>query len=336
MQGIQKDYEWYRFPARKEDGNVYTKIGLRATPEFYIMGDLQYRYVNYSISGTRKYPSLNVSEHFNFFNPKIGFRYHLKKASLYLSYAMANKEPNRTDFEQGSNEGPKHEKLQDIELGMEYKDGKKSFGATVYYMDYKDQLVLTGKLNDVGDAVRINVPDSYRLGLETWAGLEINKWLSLQGNVSVSRNKLKLFTDYIPRYDQNFEFEGYDTVRMKNTDISFSPWLTAFASVLVKPLKNLEFSINQKGVSKQYLDNTTSQNKKLKGYIVQDMQLRYSLSNKLVKTAEIIVQLNNLWNRIYETNGYTYSYFYSASLVKENFYYPMAGTNFMIGLNLHF
>jgi iron complex outermembrane receptor protein len=249
---------------------------------------------------------------------------------------VANKEPNRTDFETSSIEAPKREKLQDVELGVEYKDGKKNFGASAYYMVYKDQLVLTGKLNDVGDAVRINVPNSYRLGLETWAAYQMNTWLSLQGNVSISRNKLKLFTDYIPRYDLNFEFEGYDTVRLQNPDISFSPWLTAYAGITIKPVKNLEVWINQKGVSKQYLDNTNSEHKKLQGYVVQDLQLRYSLNNKLVKTAELIFQLNNLWNKKYETNGYTYSYYYSASLVKENFYYPMAGTNFMVGLNLHF
>ena len=216
---------------------------------------------------------------------------------------------------------------------MEHK-GKAQYGATVYYMLYKDQLVLTGKLNDVGDAVRINVPDSYRLGLETWGTVQINKWLSVQGNITISNNKLKNYVDYIPKYDVNFDFTGYDTVRLKNSDISFSPRLTAFGGINIKPIKNFEIALNNKGVSKQYLDNTSSENKKLKGYFVQDAQLRYSINKKTIRTAEVILQINNLWNKKYEANGYTFSYYYDTSLIKENFYYPMAGTNFLIALNI--
>ena len=334
QQGINKDHEWYRYPALKEDANVYGKMGYKITDQLYAMADIQYRFVKHTINGTRKFPLLTVSRNFNFFNPKLGLNYSLKKFNLYASYATANKEPNRTDFETGSAaQEPKPERLHDFEAGMEHK-GKAQYGATVYYMLYKDQLVLTGKLNDVGDAVRINVPDSYRLGLETWGTVQINKWLSVQGNITISNNKLKNYVDYIPKYDVNFDFTGYDTVRLKNSDISFSPRLTAFGGINIQPIKNFEIALNNKGVSKQYLDNTSSENKKLKGYFVQDAQLRYSINKKTIRTAEVILQINNLWNKKYEANGYTFSYYYDTSLIKENFYYPMAGTNFLIALNI--
>jgi iron complex outermembrane receptor protein len=334
--GIPKEYQWYKYPAVKDDGNVYGKFGYKATDKIYLLADAQYRHVSHEITGTRKFPKLNIKNEYNFFNPKLGVNYTGNGFTAYASYAVANKEPNRNDFETGAAiQTPKPERLHDLEAGIEHKTGKLNVGATVYYMRYKDQLVLTGKLNDVGDAVRINAPKSYRLGIEAFGGVQINKWINVQGNVTVSDNKLKNYVDYIPKYNTDFDFTGYDTIRLKESQISFSPWLTAFAAINVKPVKNLEISLNNKGVSKQYLDNTNSQYKQIKGYFVQDAVVRYTINNKLVKATELVLQVNNLWNRTYETNGYTYSYYYDNYLVKENFYYPMAGTNFMLALNIH-
>ena len=186
----------------------------------------------------------------------------------------------------------------------------------------------------MGDAVRINVPKSYRLGLETWGSITINKWIQLNGNVTLSKNKLKKYQDYIAMYDANFEFTRYDTLRLNQSEISFSPAVTAFAGLVIKPIKNFEINFNSKSVSKQFLDNTGSEQKKLNGYFVQDAQLRYSINKKTIKKAELVLQVSNLWNKKYEANGYTYSYYYDASLVKENFYYPMAGTNFLLAFNV--
>lgn len=334
-QGIDKNREWYRYPALKEDANIYGKVGYNITGKLYALADVQYRYVTHTMDGTRKFPSLSVSEQFNFFNPKIGLNYSLKKFILYASYAIANKEPNRTDFETSANSNPpRPERLHDLEAGLQRIAGNAQYGATLYYMKYKDQLVLTGKLNDVGDAVRINVPKSYRLGLETWGSITINKWIQLNGNVTLSKNKLKKYQDYIAMYDANFEFTRYDTLRLNQSEISFSPAVTAFAGLVIKPIKNFEINFNSKSVSKQFLDNTGSEQKKLNGYFVQDAQLRYSINKKTIKKAELVLQVSNLWNKKYEANGYTYSYYYNASLVKENFYYPMAGTNFLLAFNV--
>jgi iron complex outermembrane receptor protein len=334
-QGIGQDYEWYRYPSLKEDANVYGKFGYKLGDGLYALADLQYRYVRHNINGTRKFPGLRVSENFNFFNPKFGLTYSLKKIKLYASYAMGNKEPNRTDFETGTAlQVPKPERLHDFEAGIESKGSEKSYGATMYYMLYKNQLVLTGKINDVGDGVRINVPHSYRLGFETWGNVQLNERLGIQGNITVSNNKIKNYADYIPKYNSDFDFISYDTLRLKTSDISFSPRVTAFAGINIKPAKNFEISINNKAVSKQYLDNTRSESKKLKGYFVQDAQLRYTIHKKFIRLAELVLQVNNLLNRKYEANGYTFSYFYDSLLIRENFYYPMAGTNFLLAFNL--
>jgi iron complex outermembrane receptor protein len=334
--GAPNNYEWYRFPALKDDANVYAKYGYNIAPNLYLMADLQYRYVRHVVTGTRKFPTLNVSREFNFFNPKAGIRYEGHGYSLYASYALGQKEPNRTDYETGAGiADPKAEKLHDIEAGIEHQGQRAQYGVNGFYMLYKDQLVLTGKLNDVGDPIRVNVPNSYRLGIEAWGGLAINRWLSVQGNVTVSRNVLQQFSDYVPRYDVNFDFDGYDTLQYSNTQIAYSPWLTSAASIVARPAKGLEFSLISKGVSKQYLDNSAQANRQLRGYFVQDAELRYNWTpGHYLRGIETFVRVNNIWNRAYESNGYTYSYKYDNSLIRENFYYPMAGTNVLVGLNV--
>jgi len=333
-QGIGKDHEWYRYPSSKDDGNIYAKLGYRATQRLYVLGDLQYRFATHRISGTRKFPGLEVDRSFRFFNPKLGVFYDGDFLDAYISYAVAKKEPNRTDFETAAAETPRHEQLHDWELGISHNGSGKSFGATIYYMNYTDQLVLTGKINDVGDAIRINVPLSYRLGLEVWGGIQLSRWLRLEGNAAISSNRLQAFTDYVAMYDADFEFTGYDTLRFSRVPIAFSPALVTYASVQAEPLKGLALSLNTKSVSSQYLDNTGSGAKMIRGYITQDLQARYVFVPVKGMDVELVFQVNNLWNRTYESNGYTYSYYYDSSLVKENFYYPAAGRNWMAGVNI--
>ena len=328
------NYEWYRYPSKKRDGNLYTKYNY-SVDKFNFLLDLQYRYVSHTIRGTRKVPDLMVSKNFNFFNPKAGIFYNGGYVNLYASYALAHKEPNRTDFESSTTDTPPQvESLHDFEAGVEHKGSATSWGATAYYMLYNNQLVLSGKINDVGEAIRLNVPNSYRLGLEAWGSVKINRWLGINANITASRNRLKDFTDYTPAYDADFNFTGYDTLKLSSSEISFSPSLTAFAGLSLKPFKNFLVEWNSKVVSKQYLDNTQSEFKKLNGYFVQDARAVYTLKRKNADLADFIFQVSNLWNKKYETNGYTYSYFYDNSLVKENFYFPMSGTNLMVGLNI--
>ncbi|HEX2535758.1 MAG TPA: TonB-dependent receptor plug domain-containing protein, partial [Chitinophagaceae bacterium] len=335
QQGVNKDHEWYRYPALKDDANLYVKGSFPVAEHWSLMGDLQYRYVRHRLDGSRKVPELDVNARYHFVNPKAGLFYRRDGFSGYLSYARAQKEPNRNDFEAAFGGAlPAHEELHDFEAGVEQAGKNLRYGATIYYMRYKNQLVLTGKLSDTGDPIRINVPKSYRLGLEAWAGTALTDWLFLEANATISRNRLQQYTDYIPRYDTEFEFAGYDTLRLPRSEISFSPWLTAFGAVRVLPFKGTELTLNNKAVSKQYLDNTESKSRRLNGYFVQDLVGRYTLPLKKDVSVELVLQVSNLWNRKYESNGYTYSYFYDTTLVKENFYYPMAGRNYMAGLNI--
>ena len=199
-------------------------------------------------------------------------------------------------------------------------------------MYYKDQLVLTGEINDVGAYTRTNIPKSYRAGVEMVAAAEFAPWLNAAGNVSVSKNKVIDFTEYIDDYDNG----GQQTKQHSSTDIAFTTNIIAGATINFIPLKNAEFSLISKYVGKQYLDNTQSDTRQLNAYYTQDARIIYTISKACLKELNIILQANNLFNKPYEPNGYTFSYYYGGSLRTENYYFPMAGTNFMIGVNVKF
>ncbi len=333
--GIPNDYRWYFYKAKKKDFSLYSKHEYKFTSHLTAMIDLQYRRVDYMINGTRKFPDLRVGETFNFFNPKAGLNYSIGAMNIYASYAIANKEPNRTDYETGTATAmPKREQLQDAELGVEKNTLQYSWGINLYYMNYKDQLVLTGKINDVGDAVRINVPKSYRAGVELQGRYTFNPYITISGNLNLSENKIKNFTDNIPRYDVNFDLVNQEPYFYKKPDLAFSPNVVGSAVLQLTPFSNALVNLSGKYVGDQYLDNTGDKSKQLNGYFVQDVRLQYTFKFAGAKDIVLAGIVNNLWNRKYETNGYTYSYIYDQSLVKENFYYPMAGRNFMLLLNV--
>jgi iron complex outermembrane receptor protein len=248
----------------------------------------------------------------------------------YLSYAQANKEPNRNDFEAAINEQPKKETLHDFEAGISKRTVKYNIGATAYYMLYKDQLVLTGKINNVGSYTRVNVPSSFRLGVELQGSYIFNRWVNANANLSLSRNKIKDFTEYIDDYDNGTQLP----VRHHNTDISFSPPIVAGSAINIIPLKNLEVSLLSKYAGRQYLDNTQMKNRSLDGYFVQDVRAGLIINKWIFTEWNISGQLNNIFNKKYEPNGYTFSYIYGNSFTTENYYYPMAGTNFMLAVNI--
>ncbi|MEP6468039.1 MAG: TonB-dependent receptor, partial [Parafilimonas sp.] len=222
----------------------------------------------------------------------------------------------------------------DFEAAIERKTKQYNFSATLYYMLYKDQLVLTGKINDVGSYTRINVPKSYRAGTELQAGAVINSWLNVNGNVSFSVNKIKSFVEYLDGYDADFNYIGQQNIEHKNTDISFSPNTIVAGTVTFIPLKNMQLNLVSKYVSKQYLDNTQNINRSLPSYFTEDVRLNYSLYKKLFNEIDFIVAVNNIFNKLYEPNANTYPYIYAGGVVNDNYYYPAATTNFMVGVNI--
>lgn len=328
--GVNDDFKYYDQPAKKTDANIYAKLQhqLSSTLSFFV--DMQYRFVDYKMNGFKDNPTLIIDRKFNFINPKLGLTYYKNNWQAFVSYAMANKEPNRDDFEAGQLAQPKKETLHDFELGFEKKTSSYSFGVTFYHMLYKDQLVLTGKVNDVGAYTRTNVDNSYRSGIELQGGYVFSSWLNAVANIAFSNNKIKAFTEYVDDYDNGGQF----AILHNNTNIAFSPATVASSSLNLAPIKNAEISFISKYVDKQFLDNAQSNGRILTDFYTQDVRAIYTIKNKLFKEWNIIGQLNNVFNKKYEPNGYTFSYISAGQFTTENYYFPMAGTNFMLAINI--
>jgi iron complex outermembrane receptor protein len=325
---------WYDLDASKKDFNVYGKWQQDITDQFQLFADAQYRRVDYDLLGFRDNPDLFINNTYDFFNPKIGLSYHQNNWLAYVSYSVAHKEPNRDDFEAGKDQQPKPETLQDWEAGIERKNNRSFLSANLYYMKYKDQLVLTGQINDVGAYTRTNIPNSYRLGIELQGSSMINKWLKAAANLTLSRNRIKNFTEYIDAYDAGYNWIGQDTKFYKESAISFSPDVIGAATVTFIPVKQLNIDLLSKYAGKQYLDNTENESRKLHPYFTEDVRAIYSFSKSWLKNVDLIFQVNNVFNKKYEPNGYTFSYYVASDLTTENYYYPMAGTNWMFGVNV--
>ena len=330
-EGFPKDYIYSDLPARKRDVNLYAKLLQSFGSGFSAFADLQGRFVDYEIRGFESNPGIRIHKNYSFFNPKAGISFNKNNYQVYLSYSVGAKEPNRDDFEAGLNQVPKPELLYDLEIGAEKKFSDNTFGVTFYYMNYHNQLVSTGKINDVGAYTRTNAPQSYRVGIELQSVAKFAKWLNASGNISFSKNKIKDFTEYADDYDNG----GQKVYQYKNTSISFSPDAVAAATVNINPVINCEISLQSKYVGRQFLDNTSHSDRSINPYYVQDVKISYRLTKKnIFKAVDFIFRLNNVLNKKYESNGYTYNYFYGGRLTVENYYFPMAGINFLAAVNI--
>jgi iron complex outermembrane receptor protein len=329
---VSADYHYYDYPATKWDENFYTKWMHKFNSKWQSFIDIQYRNVTHQMEGFEGNSNLSVHRIFQFVNPKMGITYTHNGWQGYLSYALGNKEPNRDDFQASILNQPRQESLQDLELGLEKRTQNLHYGATLYYMNYSNQLVLTGQINDVGSYTRTNVPKSYRLGIELQASVVMAEWLNIAGNITFSKNKIKSFTEYIDNYDTG----GQDAIIHQNTDISFSPNTIGSMSLNFQIKKNFGISLLNKFVGRQFMDNTQNESSKLDAYFTQDIRAVFSFKNKLLREWHVIGQLNNLFNVKYQPNGYAYSYIYNSARTNENGYYPMAGTNIMLTLNINF
>jgi len=328
---VPKDYKWYNLTAFKTDFNFYTKYQRRLSSRWEAFADVQYRTVNHTINGFRKNPTLKSGDKFSFINPKLGISYADTDGWLgFASFSIGNKEPNRDDFEAGVTQQPKHETLYDFELNLEQRKPTYNWSITGYYMYYNNQLVLTGKVNDVGAYARTNVPKSYRAGAELQAGVKPVSWFNANGNLTLSSNRILNFTEFVDDYDNGGQQEN----KFTSTPLSFSPAAVAGLTLNFIPVKNGEISLLNKYVSRQYLDNTGNKARSINPFLVNDIRFSYQLRFKQVKEVNLNFQLNNVLNRMYETNGYTFGYIYGGQTITENYYYPMAGINFMAGINI--
>ena len=327
---ISKDQKWYDHDAVKRENHVFGKW-LKKDGLINMFADLQLRSVSYRIDGFRDNPKLKVDKQWFFVNPKLGARLTKDNLSAFISYAIANKEPNRDDFEVSEQGSPKHETLHDLESGFETNIGKVNLIVTAYGMFYNNQLVLTGKVNDVGAYTRTNIANSYRAGVEIETSFKLNDLLKFSNNLALSRNKIKTFTDYYDDYDAG----GQVATVFSNTNIAFSPSVVNNVTLSILPWKNGELKLISKYVGAQFLDNTSRKDRRLDAFMVNDLQLMHSFQLKQIKSIDLFFQLNNFLNASYAPNGYTYSYQFGGEVSRNNFYFPMAGINIMTGCTIN-
>ena len=322
-------HEWYRSRSQKTDLNVYAKANWDLATAWNAYFDVQFRTVGYRMLGTAdKSLTLDSDNTYSFFNPKFGLTHQIsEKSKVYGSVSAGSKEPSRQDFVDNAAAVPRPEYLQDYEFGYERAGQRYGLQLNGYFMNYQDQLVLTGAVNSTGDAIRTNVEKSYRLGLETVLNYQISKRLVWSGNVTLSQNRIQNFQEKIFDYDLNQEV----VINHGNTDIAFSPSVI-YGSALTYTKGAFEASLLRKYVGKQYLDNTSDDARSLAAYNTHDIRLKYTLKKGPVFT----LLLNNVRNEQYSSNGYTYSYRFGGATTTENFYYPQAGFNFLLGASIRF
>jgi iron complex outermembrane receptor protein len=324
----------------KNDLSVFSKANYKLNDKVSLYGDLQVRNVTYKTFGnTSDLVDFEVDKAFTFFNPKAGVTYDLNtNNSFYISYARANREPNRTDFESNNNIEP--EQLNDFELGWRHKKGNFTFNANAYYMLYNQQLVLSGRLDDVGNPIRTNSGESYRLGLELEAIVPITPKLTLQPNITLSTNKNK---------ETIVSLNG-ELVNLGKTDISFSPELVAANAIVYQPMKNFQMALLSKYVGEQYMGNTDNPDSKLDSFFVNDFNFTYTMtlqdnegSKPFLDSIVFTGLVNNIFNEKYVSNGYFGSFDFedpnSPTGISTGFFsgfYPQATTNFLLGVTLNF
>ncbi len=337
-------HRYYDNNGFKRDFNSFVKLTHEVTDQVQAFVDLQYRYISYDFVGLawvhQELQALEQTAVFHFFNPKAGLSWTPSSANTFYAYAgIANREPVRRDFTESSPESrPRHETMHNVELGYRHAASRLKLGANFYLMNYRDQLVLTGEINDTGGYTRTNIDDSYRAGLELEAGYIFNRWLQWNGNLTLSRNKIARFVEYSDKYDNNWSWVGVDERVYENTDIAFSPSVIAASSLAVKPVAEVGLSLNTKYVGQRYIDNTMNSDRMLDAYLVHDLRLNYLLRPRLFSELELVVQVNNLLGAIYETNAWIYKGVVGdAGLVTiSDGYFPQAGRHFLVGLNLRF
>lgn len=329
--GFPNDYRYYYNVANKTDWNAYAKWQHRFNATWNSFLDLQDRVITYYLNGFDDNPGLYVHKDFNFFNPKAGISYSGSEGwNGYASIGIAGHEPNRGDFEANEQQQPKAEHLTDVEINFGKKRPKLTWNATLYYMHYRDQLVLTGKINDVGEYTRTNIPKSYRAGVELQAAWKPLTWFDVSANLTLSRNRIDNFTEYLDDYDN-----GTQKVNRYNlTDIALSPDIIGGAVFDVNLTRSLTVSMISKYVSRQFLDNTSQTSRSLDPFFYENARMTWKVPQHLFREVQLIGMAYNILNAHYEPNGYTSSYISNQEVVTNNFYFPAATVNYMCSVNI--
>lgn len=326
---------WYHSTGDKSDGNVFVKGHYQLTSRLSSYADIQVRSIEYAIKGNDDdLRDVTQDRSYLFFNPKAGLTYQPGGGQrMYLSFATAHREPTRSDFtDADSGLVPKPERLNDYELGYHIHRPTYYAGMNVYYMDYKDQLILTGQINNVGAPIMMNAPRSFRMGVEFEAAVKFHNTIEVAGNMTLSRNLIFNFTEYIDDWDNG----GQVWMQLGNPNISFSPSVISALSIKAEPFKNLTTELRSKYVGRQYIDNTSSLDRSLDPYLVSDLLVSYKLTPGWASGVEIQGKVINLFDEEYETYAWVYRYLYGGKEYTMDGYFPQAGRNFMLGLVMRF
>jgi iron complex outermembrane receptor protein len=344
------DYQYYDSDAKKLDASAFIKALFHINDSWDVFGDMQYRHVGYKTDGYNdkfyedentgeiKKHYLDIDKKYDFFNPKVGVSFHQDGHRAFFSAALSHREPERNNFtDNGSYPAPKAESLLDFELGYSYSAQNWRAGATLYYMDYTDQFVQTGAQSDIGEALTTNIKDSYRMGVELTAGVDLTPWLSIEGNAALSQNKIKDFDEVVEDWDNGSQNIHYD-----NSTLAFSP-STILNGFVNFHLKGWTATWHTGYVSRMYLDNTENKDRSLPGYSVSNFNLNYSLPvKKFLKEIVFGANINNIFNQHFAQSGWVYSAIYSSGgHPNDNRYYqigyvPSAGITAMGSITLRF
>jgi len=352
--------EYYRSSVTKWDRNIYLKANYELLPKLNVYADFQYRRVTYQLHGTNDQwddtingsqggmQILNIDKKYDFFNPKAGLFYRPNQNNdLFASFAVANREPTRTNYTDGSaSTWPKPETLYDTELGYKFHNNKFSIGANAYFMYYHDQLILTGKINDIGEALTENIAKSFRSGIELVGSVKPISWLRWDYSATFSYNRIADFTETVNVVDENWIPTGECVSKLyHNTPIGFSPDLLA-NSMITFTKGNFEVGLQSVYVGKQFVDNTGNAERRLSDYFVNNLRLSYSLPVKGIRAIDFTLLVNNLFNEMYISNAWSSPYIsqntvnpiYDQTTPVDNYFgcFPQAGTNFLAGVTVKF
>ena len=345
------NHQYYWNKAEKFDNNFYAKADYKYSEATQLYIDLQGRSIDYIFEGLD--PEGNAAEqevNLEFFNPKFGLHHTLNESQvLYASFGVANKEPNRSDYTESSPESrPTHETLYDTEIGYKQVGNKMTFGANFYFMKYENQLVMTGKMNDVGGRTHVNVTESFRKGIELEGIYKLTTKLTWAANMTLSENKI--VTPFIEDVD-NWDTWGVDQVTHENTNLAFSPNIIWTSQLNYQFDKNTSIDLISKYVGEQFIDNTSSEDRMLNDYLVNNLRLTYDWESKIFKTAKVSLQINNLFNNEYISNAWIYRFIsdnwdpresdhYVNADSEKGYnmagYFPQATRNYLLGLTLGF
>lgn len=329
----EKKHEWYYNNGLKTDYNAFAKLNWQVSPLMRAFADLQYRGINYEMSGEDDdLISLDQKHDFSFFNPKAGLYFTPNNRHSFYAFAgVSNREPTRTNFKDAKNDPdatPQSERLFDIEIGHNYQSSIFSSGINFYYMHYNDQLVPTGEKSNSGYDIMTNVPDSYRAGVELVTAVRLVSWLNWDMNVTLSRNIIKDYVETAVNYTETWEEETI-TKELGETQIAYSPSISGSSNLTAGIAQNLKASFISKYVGEQYFDNTESDARKLDAYFVNDLQFTWSLFPKALKQIDLQMTIHNVLDHEYSSNAYGGNWYEQGEEKTWAYFYTMAGRYFM-------